>query len=189
VLLLLAIAAAPALQSAAIEINFGPDRIAVTATYRFFEVPTARFVLIRLPGQAVDFGAGFTGAEETSGLIRLALEPDARGTVVIRYEVSGVRERMPIPVPAIAPQGATRSVEITLRGLDPALDLTDAFPRFSSGPGPWTARLVNVPSVVRLPASGGWSLIRATDATVLVLIAGAALGWIGWVTRVRRRGA
>jgi hypothetical protein len=186
VLLELAVIAAPALDSAAIRIELGPDRVTITASYRFTEVPTARFVLIRLPDQTVELGPDSAEAQVTPGLWRLTKRPDDRGLITFRYAVLGRPERLPIPVPTTPAPAGTRSVEMSIQGLDPALELGDAFPRFSRGPAGATARLANVPSLVRLPERGGWSVVRATDGAVLVLLAAAALAWVVRAVRSRR---
>ncbi len=179
--------AAVELRSAAIDVTLSADRATIVATYRFAGPGLApEFVLIRLPAQRI---AGLAANEgrttEATGLVRITARPDSAGAVVIRYEVRGTLDRIPLPVPSIATARGARTIEIRLEGLAPTVDLDDAFPRLKAEANHAVAVLANVPSVIRLPEPGRWSLIRTIDRLVIALVAAASLLWFVQFRRTR----
>jgi hypothetical protein len=178
--------AAPALVAARIDVSLEPDGALVSATYRVSGADSVRLVLIRLRDQSIE-GLDASGrVEALDGLTRVSVRPDERGEIALRYRVRGPLDRIPIAVPSMPPARETRAVVLRLTGLDPRITLADAFPRLRATEGAAEATLAAVPSVVRLPAPSGWSLLRVLDFLVVALVLGAS---VLWYVRFRPRAA
>lgn len=170
------------LTDAEVRIRIGPgaDRATVEASYTFTGADSARFTVIRLPGQSVIVTTLGVTEVEQPGLLRLATSA-VDGSVVLRLEVSGPGRlvRVPIPVPAVATVPGTRAVRIAVTGLVGRPDR--AFPRLSNPEptdGVTRAVLANVPALLRLPPPSGWTVSRLMEWLVILLVLGATATWI-----------
>lgn len=149
-----------------------------------------RFSLIRVPGQTLELetegGTGtFDRRHEEAGLTWVTTAV-TEGRARVRYRVAGELSRIPIPVPDVPAEPGAGAVTIRVTGLNASARFHEGFPRLVAGSdGSATARLDNVPSFVRQPPPrAAWSVNRAAQVFVIVLVAGASTAW---AVRARRR--
>lgn len=156
-------------ETAEVRIDAGAEVTVVEASYRVGEAVSFR--ARRFPGQELRM---LTHGLELRRAAALAWF-DAGGSVDVRYEVRGARERIPLFVPDAPVAGP---VEIRLRGLGGDRDLRGGFPRLEPAPdGALAARPADLPSFVRLPPPrGGLSVHRLAEYAVVALV-GLATGF------------
>jgi hypothetical protein len=151
-----------------------------------------RVSLIRLPGQTLELvsqdgsNAG-VGRNQDAGLTWVTAAV-TEGSARLRYRVSGSLSRIPIAVPDVPAEPGAGAVTVKVTGLDATARFHEGFPRLMARPdGSAIARLDNVPSFVRQPPPRfAWSVNRAAQVFVIVLVAGASTAW---AVRGRRRTA
>jgi hypothetical protein len=175
---IVAAALAAELEGAAVTIDVGETATRVEATYRFSSEGALRFRARRIAGQEVVWLTEGTSLEDGRGLVSFT---SSASPVTVRYELRGERRRVPLFVPDASPAGP---IEVRLRGVAGDPDLRDAFPRLRrTDAGDLVAEPANLPSFVRLPPPrGAFTVHRASEALVVVLVVLATGGWL-----VRRR--
>jgi hypothetical protein len=198
-LLMLAAAAARVLSgqltSADISIELEKNTAVVEARYELREpLDSLRLSLIRFPDQhvepePVEGTEPGTRWETEPGLtwatVSLTIGDRATRIARLRYRVTGDLARIPIPVPAAPAEPGLGAVTLTVHGV-PSARLLEGFPRLVRAPdGSAEARLDNVPGFFRRPPSNeAWSVSRGAQWFVVLLVAGAS---VGWALRARRR--
>jgi len=168
-------------QLAAVEVDvrLQAETAVVRVSYQFQE-PTSvpAFTLIRLPGQVIWFPEDLAvELEEREGLIRIIGQSGPE--FVLRYSVSGSLDRIPIPVPESALSADGGGARIVVSGLADGARFAAGFPRLVlDDKGTATARLANVPSLLRLPPAGrAWTGTAVTGTVLLLLLAAGGTGW------------
>lgn len=177
-----------------VRVSLSPDRAVVE-----LRIPNVGEVVeahaMRFPGQTVDVtevvreGQALLDALLTreDGALRFRVMSGA--PIVVRYEVTGATERIPLFVPGGGAEltvagEVEESVLVRVDGDPDALSRIDtdtSVPRFTRRPdGTLEAPLTSLPSFVRLSPGGPFSFPRIADALALVLIA------IGVVLAVRK---
>lgn len=178
--------APPRLQSATVVLALSPAEATIDATYRVLTT-SAPIVLngLRLPEQSVtieEFSGGDpASAEEQAGLYKIAAGsgPEALTLLRLRYRLSGDLRRLPLFVPEAAVVPGASDIRVTIVGAPPGVE-RELFPRSTrQADGSLLARPTNLPALVVIPEPGRLSVHRASTWTVILLIVGSALYWLG----------
>ncbi len=185
-----ALSTLPQVTAATVDVTLSSSVAKVEATYAVrVQADSLTFVLIRLRDQEIHVTAvrpGPASMHHTTGSVRVSA-PAPRGPglpAVLRYEVRGNLQRIPIPVPRVPTDPDASEVVIRVHGVSPDARLTDGFPRLSRSDGEVvTARPANLPSFIRVPVvETGLSVNRLSDSFVIVLMLASSMFWL-----VRRR--
>jgi hypothetical protein len=187
-----AVALAAQLGAAEIMIEVTETSVIVEARYRLTEPrDSLRLTFIAFPGQDLepldpDPATSSSSWDAPHEPTTITVPVSQSGSARLRYRVTGPFARIPIPVPRVPAAPGAAAVTFIVRGLDREARLREGFPRLARRTdGSAVAQLDNVPSLLRLPSSEGtWSVNRAAQAFVLLLLAGAGAAW---AFRARRR--
>ena len=171
-------------RGALIHIDLAGEAVVVSARYRLV-APDGRIEL-RAPKQpgaeirvaSVDGPPLELEARGGGWRLRGEVPPASRDIpVVVRYEIRGPVDRVPLFVPA-GPMVDGGETEIRLTGAPEAGRPAKAFPRMTRGPGDTLiARLRDVPSIVVLPRTGV-SLNDLLDGLVVIVILSTTASWV-----------
>ncbi len=189
-------AAFPTLESATVHLVLSPEEATIDATYRILAT-SAPIALnaVRFPGQTLTIeeviGGEPSSVEEQPGLYKITARSrlEAITLLRLRYRVAGELSRVPIFVPEASVVPGASEIRITIVGAAAGVE-REIFPRSArQTDGSLLARPTNLPALVVIPDPGRLSVHRASSWTVVLLIVGSSLYWLGRRWRRRRGGA
>ena len=134
--------------------------------------------------------AAQAGSDRQVGMTRsLVVRADAGKPYHVEYRVSQPDERAfrcPIWIPAVATDGRSREVTITVTLPGSSLPRGASFPAFSWNGAEGTTALGHLPGFVRVPydarstgsVAGPWDVAKAMDGVALVVFAAATAAWL-----------